>query len=67
MDISEKSFEQTIEDTLIFSLPAKEGSIADSTPNYTNFIPGGYRKCKPEHYDRQLKYSKKTEQSLDMV
>jgi type I restriction enzyme R subunit len=53
-DISEKSFEQTIEDTLIFSLPANEGSIADSTPNYTNFTPGGYRKCKPEHYDRHL-------------
>jgi type I restriction enzyme R subunit len=54
MDISEKSFEQTIEDTLIFSLPAKEGSIADSTPNFTNFTPGGYHKRKPEHYDRHL-------------
>jgi hypothetical protein len=40
MNISEKSFEQTIEDTLITGLPAKEGAISETTPNFTNFIPG---------------------------
>jgi hypothetical protein len=40
INISEKSFEQTIEDTLIAGLPAKEGSISETTQNITNFIPG---------------------------
>jgi hypothetical protein len=31
MNISEKSFEQTIEDTLITGLPAKEGAISETT------------------------------------
>jgi len=43
INISEKSFEQTIEDTLIAVLPAKEGTISETAPNFTNFIPGSYR------------------------
>ena len=54
MDISEKSFEQTIEDKLITGLPAKEGSISETAPNFTNFIPGGYRKRRPDQYNRHL-------------
>jgi hypothetical protein len=42
INISEKSFEQTIEDTLITGLPAKERSISETAPNFTNFIPGGW-------------------------
>ena len=54
MDISEKSFEQTIEDTLIAGFPSGEGSISETAPNFTNFIPGGYRKRRPDQYDRHL-------------
>ena len=32
INISEKSFEQTIEDILIASLPAKEWAISETTP-----------------------------------
>jgi len=54
MNISEKSFEQTIEDTLITGLPAKERSISETGLNVTNFIPGGYRKRRPDQYNRHL-------------
>ncbi|MBA1341535.1 MAG: hypothetical protein C5S40_05285 [ANME-2 cluster archaeon] len=39
MNISEKSFEQTIEYMLIAVLPAKEGSISEITPNLHQFHP----------------------------
>jgi len=54
MEISEKSFEQTIEDTLIAGFPSGEGSISETAPNFINFIPGGYRKRRPDQYDRHL-------------
>jgi len=49
MNISEKSFEQTIEDTLITGLPAKEGAISETPPNFTNFIPGGWVQQERRH------------------
>lgn len=49
MNISEKNFEQTIEDTLITGLPAKEGSISETALNVTNFIPGGWVQQEQRH------------------
>ena len=47
INISEKSFESTIEDILITGLPAKEETIRKTTKNITNFIPGVCRTPSP--------------------
>jgi len=53
LEISEKSFEKSIEDALI--LPKSgAGLVAEVTSLYGDFTPGGYRKSTPEEYDRRL-------------
>jgi type I restriction enzyme, R subunit len=59
MDVSEKNFEQIIEDTLLegrVRVPAEGGSpLAESIPGpFGKFAPGGYRKRKADDYDRAL-------------
>jgi type I restriction enzyme R subunit len=50
MDISEKNFEATIEQVLANGLPAR----GKKRPLDSVFSPGGYRKRKPEDYNRTL-------------
>jgi len=59
MDISEKNFEQAIEATLLAGRPesgiSSSGVVAEATPGpFGKFAPGGYRKRRPEDYDRTL-------------
>jgi type I restriction enzyme R subunit len=51
MDISEKNFEATIEQVLQNGLPKPKGT---RQPVDGVFVPGGYRKRKPEDYNRTL-------------
>jgi type I restriction enzyme R subunit len=57
VDISEKSFEQTIETTLLAggpdAYPGGEGVVVEPLEGYEN-VPGGYRKRRPEDYDKVL-------------
>src|SRR2546422_11276240 len=57
MDISEKNFEQTIEAVLLSGTPgeAAGGAGYASLPGaWFEGAPGGYRKHRPEDYDRAL-------------
>ncbi len=55
VDISERNFEQTIEATLLASgpdaYPGGEGVVVEPLEAYEN-IPGGYRKRRPEDYNK---------------
>ena len=57
VDISERSLEQTIEATLLAGGPdayaGGEGVVVEPLEAYEN-APGGYRKRKPEDYDKAL-------------
>jgi len=57
VDISERSLEQTIEATLLAGGPnaysGGEGLVVEPLEAYEN-APGGYRKRKPEDYDKAL-------------
>jgi hypothetical protein len=56
VDISEKSFEQTIEATLLAggpdAYPGREGVVVEPPADYEN-VPGGYRKRRPEDTTRR--------------
>lgn len=57
MDISEKNLEATIEAVLLAGgpdgYPGGAGTVGEF-PETFNYAPGGYRKRKPEDYDRAL-------------
>ena len=55
VDISERSFEQTIEATLLAgdAYPGGVGVVVEPLEAYEN-APGGYRKRKPENYNKEL-------------
>ena len=57
VDISERNFEQVIEATLLAGGPdaysGGEGVVIESPEAYEN-APGGYRKRRPEDYDKAL-------------
>jgi len=57
VDISERNFEQVIEATLLAGGPnaysGGEGLVVEPLEAYEN-APGGYRKRKPEDYDKAL-------------
>lgn len=57
MDISEKDFEAAIEAVLLAggpdAYPRGTGAVVE-TPDLYGYMPGGYRKRKPEDYDREL-------------
>lgn len=53
IDISEKNFEETIEQVLLGGVPTPKGKKAAPSAA-TAYTPGGYRKRKPEHYHRSL-------------
>src|SRR5258706_2232885 len=57
-EISERSFEEAIECALLRHGPdACAGdmtAVRETTPPYGDTLPGGYRKRKPEDYDRSL-------------
>lgn len=60
VDVSERNFEQTIEAALLMGGPdAAAGTPAGERPvrdraSAGGFVPGGYRRRKPEDYDRAL-------------
>lgn len=54
IDVSEENFEQSIEAALLSGgLDAYPGAVAEFPESY-DYAPGGYRKRKPEDYDRAL-------------
>lgn len=57
MDVSEKNFEQRIEAVLLAggpdAYPGGTGAVVE-TPDLYGYMPGGYKKRKPEDYDREL-------------
>lgn len=57
VDVSEKNFEATIEAVLLSGgldvFPDETGTVAEF-PETFDYAPGGYRKRKPENYDRAL-------------
>lgn len=57
MDISEKNFEQRIEAVLLAggpdAYPGGTGAVVETSDLY-GYMPGGYKKRKPEDYDREL-------------
>jgi type I restriction enzyme R subunit len=53
MDVSEKNFEATIEQVLANGLPPAKGK-KPAGPVEGVFTPGGYRKRKPDDYNRSL-------------
>jgi len=58
IDVSERSFEKTIECGLLRYGPdecaGEAVGVRETAPPYGEFPPGGYRKRPPEEYDRQL-------------
>jgi hypothetical protein len=58
MDISEKDFEKTIECTLLSGgpddCPESFWTGREKPRPYSGYAPGGYRRHKPEDYDRAL-------------
>lgn len=57
MDISERSFEATIECALLAGGPdasVGEGAVRETAPGYGDQLPGGYHRRKPDDYDRAL-------------
>lgn len=57
-EISERSFEDAIECALLQlgpdACPADAGLVLEKSPAYSETPPGGYRKRRPEDYDRAL-------------
>jgi type I restriction enzyme R subunit len=57
-DISERSFEETIECALLAGGPdacaGRPGIVREPAPGYGDAIPGGYHRRRPEDYDRAL-------------
>src|SRR5262245_31533073 len=53
MDISEKNFEATIEQVLLYGLPTPKGKKVAQTVEGV-FLSGGYRKRSPTDYNRSL-------------
>jgi hypothetical protein len=58
VEISEKSLEETIEKSLLQGGPddptGAKGAVHSPAGTYVELVPGGYRKRRPEEYDRGL-------------